>query len=94
MTEKFSGVIEVFPECDTPWWTVLVPQEISRPYKEFSNNFGFIAITAKVGKSSWPTSMMPYGDGTYFVAVPAKVRKANDIKLGDEVLIEFEIRER
>ena len=94
MVEKFSGTINTFEDCDTPWWTVSVPQNISQPYKELANNFGFIAITAKVGESSWPTSLMPYGDGTYFVAVPAKIRKANDIKLNDKISIQFEIRER
>ena len=94
MIEKFSGPINTFAECDTPWWTVSVPQKISQPYKELSNNFGFIAITAKVGESSWPTSLMPYGDGTYFIAIPAKIRKVNNIQLGNKVSIEFEIRER
>lgn len=94
MTEKFSGVIITDDECDMKWWWVMVPKKISQTYKPLANNFGFIAITASVGGHSWPTSLLPCGNGTHCVAVPAKIRKANDIKLGDKVTIEFEIRER
>jgi len=95
MSEKFSGIVETCgQEGGGHWWIVRVPKKISQAYKPLANNFGFIAITQKVGKSSWPSSLMPAGDGTHIVAVPAKVRKANNIKLGDKITIEFEIRER
>ncbi len=93
MTEKFSGVVEIFDKCNMPWWFVRVPKKISEPYEILADR-GLIAITATIGKNSWPTSMMPFGDKTHFVAVPAKVRKANNIELGDKITIEFEIRER
>ena len=94
MIEKFNGIVETFPECDTPWWFVRVPNKISQPYKSLAKNFGFIAVTLNVGQSSWQSSLMPHGDGEYFIALPAKIRKANDIALGDKISIEFEIRER
>jgi hypothetical protein len=65
----------------------------SEPYDILADR-GLIAITATVGKISWPTSLLPYGDKTHFIALPAKVRKANDIKLDDEISVEFEMRER
>ena len=94
MTEKFSGVVEVFPECDNPWWFVQVPTKISNPYKPLAGHFGFIAITINVGKSSWQSSLLPDGDGRYIIALPAKVRKENNIKLGDKISIEFKTRKR
>jgi Domain of unknown function (DUF1905). len=94
MTENFSGVVEIFPECDTPWWFVNVPTKISRSYKPLAGHFGFIAITISVGKSSWQSSLLPNGDGEYIIALPAKIRKANNIQLGDKISIEFEPRER
>ncbi|MCL2038060.1 DUF1905 domain-containing protein [Candidatus Saccharibacteria bacterium] len=94
MTEKFTGTIRVFEDCDAPWWFVPVPAKISQPYKPLATNFGFIPVTLKVGKSSWPSSLLPSGDGTHCIAVPAKIRKAENIKLGDKLSIEFEIRER
>jgi Domain of unknown function (DUF1905). len=94
MAEKFSGIVNTFDDCATPWWCVQVPDKISQPYKPLARNFGFIAVTLRVGESSWDSSLMPDGGGAYFIAIPAKIRKANDIKLGDKVLVEFEIRER
>jgi len=95
MSEKFSGVVESCGGDDgMHWYIVRVPKKISYPYRSLAQNFGFIPITLKVGKNSWPSSLMPAGDGTHIIAVPAKVRKDNDINLGDKILIEFEICER
>ena len=93
MTESFSGIVEIFDKDNMPWWFVRVPKELSSPYEILADR-GLIAVTARVGKNSWQTSLLPYGDGTHFIALPAKVRKANDIKLGDKISVEFEIRER
>lgn len=93
MIEKFSGIVRVCGDDAVHWHIVHVPTKISRPYKPLARNFGFIPVALRVGKSSWSSSFMPAGDGTHIIAVPAKVRKANDIKLGDEITIEFKIRE-
>jgi len=37
---------------------------------------------------------LPMGDGTHFIALPAKVRKKENLSLGDEVEISFETRIR
>ena len=93
MIEKFGGIVEIFDKDNMPWWYVRVPKKISRPYEVLANR-GLIAVTASIGKNSWATSLLPYGDNTHFIALPAKVRKANDIKLGDKISVEFEIRKR
>jgi hypothetical protein len=93
MIEKFSGIVEIFDKANMPWVYVRVPKKISRPYEILSER-GLIAVTATVGKNSWATSLLPYGDKTHFIALPAKVRKANNIKVGDKISVEFEIRER
>jgi hypothetical protein len=93
MAEKFSGTVEIFDECNMPWWFVRVPKRLSEPYEILADR-GLIAITASVGENSWPTSLLPFGDKTYFVPLPAKVRKANNIGLNDKISVEFEIRKR
>jgi Domain of unknown function (DUF1905). len=93
MITKFSGIVEVFDKCNMPWWYVRVPKKTSSPYEIFAER-GLIAVSASVGKNSWATSLFPFGDKTHFLALPVKVRKANDIKLGDKILIKFEIRKR
>ena len=93
MIEKFSGIVEIFDKKNMPWWFVRVPKELSYPYEILADR-GLIAVTASVGKSTWQTSLLPYGDNTHFIALPAKVRKANDIQLDDKISVTFEIRER
>jgi len=92
MVEKFSGIVEIFDKENMPWWFVRVPKKISSPYEILADR-GLIAITASVGKNSWATSLLPYGDNTHFIALPQKVRKANNIKLNDTISVAFEIRE-
>jgi len=55
---------------------------------------GLIAITAHIGNSSWPTSLLPMGDGTHFIALPAKVRTKEKLSLGAAVEISFAMRAR
>ena len=95
MNNTFTAKIERF-ECVNGWHYVTVPEELVVPLKlqGYSNQFGYIAITAKTGTSSWDTSIMPMGDKTEFIALPAKVRKKEKLALGDEVEVSFETRMR
>ena len=93
MENIFRATIERF---DMPggWYYVPVPLELSKPLEYLANNYGFIAINATVGNSSWPTSLLPKGDKTHFIALPAKVREREKLVLGAEIEISFETRER
>jgi hypothetical protein len=90
---SFAGIAEIFDKPNMPWWFVRVPDELCAPLEIFAER-GLIAVTVTVGKVSWQTSLMPYGDGTRFIALPAKVRKTNDIRLGKSVTLEFIRRDR
>ena len=95
MRNAFTALIERF-ECVNGWHYVTVPDELVMPLKlqDYANQFGYIAITAKTGTSSWDTSIMPLGGGVSFIALPAKVRKKEKLALGDEVEVSFETRMR
>jgi len=93
MENTFSAKIKRFEE-QGGWYYVLVPIEMSNPFKYLAIHFGFIAINAKVGKTTWQTSLLPKGDKTYFIALPAKVRTKEKLTLGSEIEISFETRER
>jgi len=95
MKGSFTATMEHFdPETQEGWYQVPVPEELCAPLEHLANSFGFIAVTATVGNSSWPTSLLPRGDGTHFIALPAKVRKKEDLLLGDEIEVSFETRSR
>lgn len=90
MENKFTATIELIDH----WQYVSVPMGLSSPHKPLANSFGFIAINAKAGGSTWQTSLMPMGDGSHFIALPAKIRKKEKLSLGMKIELSFETRLR
>ena len=73
------------------WYFIAVPKAKSNEYSHLTSR-GLIAITAKAGDTTWLTSMLPYGDGTYIIAIPQKVRLKNGYQLGDIIEVAYEPR--
>jgi len=92
MDNTFIAKVELF-EREKGWYYVSVPTELSKPL-EYLADRGLIAVIAKVGTSSWQTSLLPMGDGTHFLALPAKVRSKEKLSLGAMVEVSFVIRTR
>jgi len=92
MKNKFIATIELF-DRDKGWHYVCVPTNLSKPLEHLADR-GLIAITAKIGNSTWSTSLLPMGDGTHFIALPAKVRTKENLLLGGEIEVFFEERTR
>ena len=87
-----SGTVEIFP-VENPWVYVRIPKNYTKDLKDFADR-GLVAVTATLGKSTWNTSLLPYGDGTQFIALNAKVRKAENVKIGSKITLSFQLRER
>ena len=85
-----TGEVEIFPQKGG-WYYIQVPVEITQPLKNFADR-GLIPILAKIGSSTWKTSLLPKGDGTHFIALKQKVRKKENIFLGDIIQVEFHVR--
>jgi len=92
MGRSFVAKVELF-EREKGWYYVSVPTEQSMPLEHLADR-GLIAVTAKIGNSSWQTSLLPMGDGTHFLALPAKVRSKEKISLGNKIEVSFETRTR
>ena len=92
MGYSFEAKVKLF-EREKGWYYVSVPKDLSTPL-EYLADRGLIAVTARVGSTSWPTSLLPMGDGTHFIALPAKVRTKEKLLLNAELELSFEIRER
>jgi hypothetical protein len=90
MAYFFKGTVELF-EREKGRYYVSAPTELCLPLEHLADR-GLIAITATVGKTGWPTSLLPMGDGTHFIALPAKVRSKEKLMLGDAVDVSFETR--
>jgi len=87
-----KGEVKIFPVVN-PWVYVSVPKKYTKETKHPADR-GLVAITVKLGKLTWNTSLMPMGDGTQFIPLPAKVRKSEDIGLGDRIKLSFTLRKR
>jgi hypothetical protein len=62
-------------------------QQIRKSYPK-----GFVKIKAKIGQTSWDTSLFPHKRSeSYLLSVKALVRKKEDIFEGDEAKIGFRI---
>ena len=83
----FTAEVELFPQVGG-WRYVKVPDRL-RDQLTMRAQRGLIPVTATIGATSWPTSLLPKGDGTHFIALNAKVRKAERIELGDRVRVSF-----
>ncbi|MDO5343699.1 MAG: DUF1905 domain-containing protein [Candidatus Saccharibacteria bacterium] len=81
------GTVELFPRVGG-WHYVAVPQEYSHELAHLAER-GLVAVRATVGEISWDTSLLPMGDGTQFIALPAKVRQANGLVVGGSVTVSF-----
>lgn len=53
--------------------------------------WGLVPARITVGNTTWEKSLLPYGDGTLFVALSAKIRKKENISLGDTIQINVTI---
>lgn len=89
---QVKGRVKLFPQ-EGGWFYVGVPKEHTEMTKDLADR-GLVAIVANVGSSTWKTSLLPMGDGTHFIALPAKVRKKEKIDLGNSIKLSFTLRNR
>jgi hypothetical protein len=88
-TFKTKGEVKIFPKKGG--WVYL---PIKQSYDDLNikkPRWGLVPATITIGKTTWKKSLLPFGDGTLFIALNAKVRKAEDIKIGDIINVTFEI---
>lgn len=84
--------VQIFPVAN-PWVYVPVPVEYTKIFAGLMDR-GLVPITVTLGKSVWNTSLLPKGDGTHFIPLSAKIRKAESIEVGDSVKLIFVPRNR
>ncbi|WKZ37937.1 MAG: DUF1905 domain-containing protein [Anaerolineales bacterium] len=94
MVIKFEGKIFHW-RGPAPYLFVAVPAEQSQEIKAVSGlvtyGWGVIPVHVRVGKTEWKTSLFPK-DGSYLVPIRMSAQKAENLKEGDNVTIQLEIR--
>lgn len=79
------------------WHFVYVGKELTEELKKkglkYRYGSGFLAITAKVGQTSWATALFPHTkENVYLLSLKASVRKKEQLFEGDTVSIQFKFR--
>lgn len=77
-----------------PWHFVTVPTEhcgaLAAAAPAVTYGWGMIPVTARIGGTSWRTSLWPK-DGRYVVPVKAAVRRAEELEPGEPVTVRLTI---
>ena len=94
MNFEFSGKIFHW-RGPAPFLFVAVPPKQSDEIKAVSGlvtyGWGVIPVHVRIGNTEWKTSLFPK-DGKYLVPIKMLVQKAENVKEGDEVTIQLELR--
>lgn len=90
---EFSGEIW-FWRGPSPWHFITVPDaeaaELESSSAFVSYGWGMIPVTARIGSTSWETSLWPK-DGGYIVPVKAAVRTAERLEEGDTATVRLTV---
>ena len=93
MDLEFTGELW-FWRGPAPWHFVTVPDEqcaaLEAVSARVSYGWGMVPVTARVGATTWTTSLWPK-DGRYLVPVKAWVREAAKLELGDLVTVHLSL---
>jgi hypothetical protein len=77
-----------------PWHFVTVPDdqcgEIDAVSQFVTYGWGMIPVTARIGGTTWTTSLWPK-DGAYIVPVKTRVRDKENLDVGDAVTVHLTI---
>lgn len=87
---RFTADVCLFPQ-DGGWYYVAVPQDYTDTLKPLADR-GLVAVQVTVGGSSWKTSLLPIGDGSQFIPLPAKVRRQENLAINSHVEVSFVVR--
>lgn len=78
------------------WHFVTLPKEAADEIRFFNSSakgFTPISVTAEINDTVWKSSIFPdTKSGSYLLAIKAAVRKAENLKAGDQVTLKLNVR--
>jgi hypothetical protein len=90
---QFTGKL-FYWKGPAPFYFVTIPAKQSRDIKAVSKlvtyGWGVIPVSVQLDETEWETSLFPKDD-RYLVPIKDKVRKAEKLEEGDEVLVRLEV---
>jgi len=91
-TFKVINTVKRFPGKNG-WYYIELDESLSKDLRPILKEVwpALLKSEFQVTTTVWHSSIMPIKDGPLFVALPAKVRKAEKIKEGQEVEVSFQL---
>lgn len=92
---EVSGMVKRFPG-DLGWHYVEIPESIGADLRILIKGLwpALLRSVFKIDKTTWESSIMPIKNGPLFIAIPAKVRKAQVISFGDAVTVKVQLKDK
>lgn len=90
---RFSSEVWVAPG-DAAWHFVTVPEEQAEVIRLESGprvGFGSVKVEARIGDSTWSTSVFPDTSRTYVLPLKRSVRHAEGILAGDVIAVTLKL---
>lgn len=80
----------IYPSENANWHFLPITkkygQEIKKVYGKNSRGFGSLPVEVKIGETVWKTSIFPSkSSGSYLLPIKVKVRRAEDVEVGEKV---------
>ena len=90
---KVTGKVRRFPGKGG-WFYVELDKEMSNDFRPLIKEPwpALLSASFKLNNTKWDSSIMPIKDGPLFIALPAKVRKAEGIQQNQIVSVEFQLK--
>ncbi len=82
---KISGKIFRYTVEPASWYFVYIDDVTTaaiRAARTKTVGFQYVPVEAKVGKTTWRTTLFPTKEGPYLLALKAKVRQAEGLRVG------------
>lgn len=77
------------------WTFVSLPTEASEEIRELTGDqrrgFGSVRVRARIGASSWRTSIFPGAQGAFVLPVKRAIRTAQGLDVGDRTSVSVEL---
>lgn len=71
--------------------TIAMHERLHRLEYGSRRGFGSVKVMARIGATSWKTSVFPSKTGGWFLLIGAKLRKAERLEAGAEVAVALEL---
>lgn len=93
-TFRIQGKVWRYPGA-AGWFFVNTGKEIAADIRFLEDvqkvGWGYVRVTAQVGRTRWDTTLFPTKEKDFLLAVKASVRKAEKIEAGDVIRVEFSL---